>query len=262
MRRGALLWGIIIIIVGVLFLLENLGIITINIWGLILPLLAIALGAWILWGILAPHPAKIEHIDIPLDGATQARINIRHGAGRLQVDAGAGVGRLLEGDCDGGAELNTRRTANALEVTLGVLYRSLPFIWGPEYLMNWKLGLAQDVPLELSFDTGAADTRIDLSQLIVHQIRYHSGASSTWMTLPANAGQTTAVFKTGAASLELRIPSGVAAYIQTSSGLSSITVDKNRFPRIGNGYKSADYDVATNKVDIRVEMGVGSVDIR
>jgi hypothetical protein len=262
MRRGAFWWGLVIIICGVLFLLEALGIITINVWGLILPILVIALGAWILWGTLARRSVKTEHVNVPLDGFTQARIRIRHGAGRLEVNAGAGESSLLEGDCAGGAELTSRRTNDALEVSISAFNRAFSFGWLPEYRADWNLKLAQGVPLALSFDTGAADTRIDLSQLLVTQIRFHSGASSTRLTLPAHAGQTTAEFKTGAASLELRIPPGVAARIQASGGLSSITVDKYRFPRSGNVYQSADYAAAANKVDIRVEMGVGSVNIR
>jgi hypothetical protein len=262
MRRGAFWWGLIIIIVGVLLLLETLGVITINIWGLILPILAISLGGWILWGTLTRRSVKTEHVNIPLEGAAQARLRIRHGAGRLDVNAGAEAGDLLVGDCGGGANLNSRRIDDTLDVSLSVLNRSFSFGWWPEYQADWKLSLAQGIPLALNFDTGAADMRIDLSQLIVHQIRFNSGASSTRMTLPANAGQTTAEFKAGAASLDLRIPPGVAARIHTSGGLSDITVDKNRFLRSGNIYQSSDYDFAVNKLDIKIEMGVGSVNIR
>jgi hypothetical protein len=44
--------------------------------------------------------------------------------------------------------------------------------------------------------------------------------------------------------------------------LSEISVDQNRFPRTGNGYQSADYDTAANKVDILIETGVGSVKVK
>jgi hypothetical protein len=262
MRRSALFLGAIIIFVGVLLLLEALGIITFNVWGLIIPVFVIALGAWILWGTLAHRSVKTEHVNVPLEGAARARIRIQHGAGRLEVGAGAETGSLLVGDCNGGVELDTRRIDDKLEVSLSVLNRIFPFIWGPENLMDWKLNLAQDVPLALSFDTGATDTHIDLSRLNVTQIRLNSGASSTRITLPANAGKTIAEFKTGAASLEVLIPPGVAARIQASGGLSTVQVDRNRFPRSGNVYQSADYEIAANKVELRVEMGVGSVGIR
>jgi hypothetical protein len=60
----------------------------------------------------------------------------------------------------------------------------------------------------------------------------------------------------------VRVPSGVAARIRASGGLADIRVDRDRFPRAGGVYQSADYDTAANKVDIDVEAGVGSVNIR
>jgi hypothetical protein len=54
----------------------------------------------------------------------------------------------------------------------------------------------------------------------------------------------------------------VAARIFVKSGLSGITVDQARFNRIGENYESPDYATAANKMEINVETGVGSVDIR
>jgi hypothetical protein len=95
----------------------------------------------------------------------------------------------------------------------------------------------------------------------VQEIRLKTGASSTEMTLPARAGQIKVKVSSGAASVVLRIPDGVAARIAVESGLAGITIDQNRFPRIGGGYQSADYDRAENSVDIHVETGVGAVEI-
>jgi hypothetical protein len=60
----------------------------------------------------------------------------------------------------------------------------------------------------------------------------------------------------------VRVPSGVAARIRIRGGLAGIKVDQNRFPRMGDTYQSADYDTAPNKVDVDIETGVGSVEIR
>jgi hypothetical protein len=39
-------------------------------------------------------------------------------------------------------------------------------------------------------------------------------------------------------------------------------VDSQRFPMMGDAYQSADYNEAQNKLDLDLETGVGSVDIR
>jgi len=262
MRRSALFWGVIIILLGILFLLQNLGILTVDVWAIILPTFIIALGIWILWGSLSRRSVKLDHIDVPRNGANQANLKIRHGAGRLLIGPNQTNDSLIMGDCSGGAELNTQRIGDTLQITLSAMERSFPFIWGPEDRLDWDVKLAPAIPFSISVDSGAAESRIDLSQLLVSQLRLNSGASSNYVTLPANAGLTTANFKTGAASLEIRIPAGVAGRIRTSGGLSSITVDRQRFPRTGDYYQSADYDSAANRVDIRVDTGVGSVGIR
>ncbi len=89
-----------------------------------------------------------------------------------------------------------------------------------------------------------------------------TGASATKLTLPAHAGLTSAKIQSGVASVEITVPGGVAARIRATGGLASIDIDETRFPRSGDTYRSPDFDAAENKVDLRIETGVGSVRVR
>ena len=80
--------------------------------------------------------------------------------------------------------------------------------------------------------------------------------------LPANAGLCTTKIESGAASVVIQVPAGVAGKIYVQSGLSGINIDTSRFMHSGSYYESPDYASATNKVDIRIETGVGSVSVR
>jgi hypothetical protein len=62
--------------------------------------------------------------------------------------------------------------------------------------------------------------------------------------------------------VRIRFPDGVAGSIQATGDLADISVDSQRFPRSGDTYKSAGYDEAENKIDLRVKTDVGSVKIR
>ena len=262
MNKTALFWGILILSLGCLLLLDNLGVITVNLGMIIFPLLIIALGVWILWGAKSQKPIEIQHTGIPLDGAARARVHVRHGAGRLIIKAGEAGGDLVTGDFGGGLEKDVNLSGDSLEVSLRPPSRVFWPFWQPGSQLDWSLALAPGIPLELDFQTGAGDANLDFSQLQVIRLRMNSGASSTRVTMPAAAGITQAEFKTGAASLDIRVPEGVGARIRASGGLSSILIDKHRFPRSGSVYQSIDYDTAANKIDILVEMGVGSVNIR
>jgi hypothetical protein len=265
MRRSGLFWGVILLLIGLLLLLSNLGIIAVNVWGAVWAVVLIALGVGILWGtVVGPGAADGDAITIPLEDATSARVRVKHGAGRLRVSGGAAPDALVEGTLSSGLDYQARRIGDELDVEMSP--RRFPFFmapwsWGREGL-GWTFGLNDAIPLSLAFETGASDARLDLSELRVTDLRLQTGASSVQVTLPARAGHTQAHIEAGAASVSIRVPADVAAQVRFEGGLASIDVDQNRFPRAGGVYRSPDYDTAQNKVDIEVKAGVGSLDVR
>jgi hypothetical protein len=232
----------------------------VNIWGVIWPLVLIAFGIWTLLGSVFRKTPQTERANVPLEGASRARVRLAHGAGRLHVGAGAQDGDLLEGDFGGGVELEQHRSGDQLDVRLAVPVQFIPF--GPGSALNWDVRIHPNLPLTLEIDGGANEARLDLSELQVTDLFLKSGASSSEVILPANAGNTRVQVESGAASVTVQVPQNVAARIRWSGGLSSIQVDTLRFHKMGDLYQSPDYDTAANRADISVQMGVGSVNIR
>ncbi len=268
MKSSKLFWAIVLILVGVVLLLGNLGVLVgVNIWGVIWPLVLMAFGAWVLYGALAgPKAVEVEEASIPLEGAARARVKISHGAGRLTLAAGAASDQLATGKFGGGLEYRARREGDKLDVKMHIRDHGWNFIflpnWGRLGGLDWAVGLNKDVPLELKLETGAGRSHLDLAELKVTDLKLETGASETRITLPANAGFTRVKIEAGAASVDINVPGGVAARIRTQSGLSSIRVDSTRFPRSGSYYESPDYASAANKAEIDIETGVGSVNVR
>jgi hypothetical protein len=79
--------------------------------------------------------------------------------------------------------------------------------------------------------------------------------------LPARAGWTRARIQSGAASVHVTVPAGVAARIRGAIGVGALDVDPGRFPRRDGGHESPDFETATNRVELDVEGGVGSVTV-
>ncbi len=263
MRRSSLFWGAVLVIIGLVLLLDNLGLLgNINVWNLLWPLFLIALGIWFLYGTLFGKAPEMEHANVPLEGASRARMKIAHGAGRLNVAAGAGDGDLAVGDFGGGLDLNTRRDGDLLDVQMGIPAQVFPAFMGPGYTLDWNVELNRDIPISLNLETGANDARLDLAELKITDIYIKSGASSTNLILPANAGMTQVRIESGVNSMNVEVPSGVAARVRVHGGLSSSQIDTSRFPRSGDFYQSVDFEIAVNKADIDVQQGVGSVNIR
>jgi hypothetical protein len=262
MRRGTLFWGGVLVVIGLVLLLDNLGLLgNVNVWGLLWPVFLILLGVWILFGRVLRKSPAMEHASVPLGGAQRAQVRMQHGAGRLDVHAMDHPSNLVEGDFGGGVEVNSRQDGDTQVVRLGVPVQWFPFSWIPGDSLDWSVGIKRDVPLALELETGANESEIDLTDLRVSELRLKSGASSTKVHLPKNAGFTRVRVEVGVASVDLWIPTGVAAQIRTQGGLSSLNVDTTRFSHSGNTYRSPDYDSAPNKVDIDIQMGVGSTNI-
>ena len=59
----------------------------------------------------------------------------------------------------------------------------------------------------------------------------------------------------------IEVPTGVGARIRSQVALGSTDVDQARFPRTIDGYASPDYATATNRADIDVRGGLGSVQV-
>jgi hypothetical protein len=267
MRKSAVFWAVVLILVGALLLLNNLGLLRLNVWGLVWSVALIGVGAWILWGVLGPRRApERPEVMIPLDGAAQARLRIRHGGGRLSVGASTPPEALVAGTFCGGLDYRAAREADALVVDMRVpdqnVHWAMPWHWGASGALDWDFGLNREVGLTLELETGAGEARLDLTDLRVSRLTLKTGASHTTLTAPAHAGHTRIEIEGGATAVEVRVPEGVAARVHAQAGLAGITVDRERFPRVGDVYQSPDYDSAANRVEIVAQLGLGALDVR
>lgn len=263
MRTNTIFWGAMLILVGILLVFSNLGWISVNVWGLILSIFLIFLGITILWGVIFTSDQSVEKVHLPLEDIQQARITLKHGAGRLEISAASSEEALLEGEFGGGVEVKTHQDGAIGDVSLQVSPKGIvPFAWWPGGRIDWSVFLTPQIPLDLRLELGANEANIDLGELLVSELTLKTGASSTEITLPARAGFTHAKISSGAAAVGVRIPSNVSARIQTTTGLSEVSIDRQRFPRTGKAYQSSDYDTAENKVHLEIDTGVGSVSVR
>lgn len=264
MRRNRLFWGLVLVTLGGLLLLQTLGIITWNIWMIFWPALLILAGAWMLLGPgLSKRTYSSESLSIPLESAQEAVIDINHGAGFLKIGAGANPVNLIDGTFAGGVEHRVDYSSHWASLTLSTpsnLIFGIPGRAGSEGL-RWDVRLNDTIPMEVRLHTGAGETRADFSSLKVNKVSLHTGTSSTTITLPARAGFTSVDVSAGAAAVVLRVPRGVAGRIHLKTGLVDTKIDNNRFPLNGSVYETPDYESAQNRVEIFIGAGVASIEI-
>ena len=263
MRRSALFFGTIIVLLGVVLLGINLGVVTHHVWRYFWPLVLVLLGVWFIVGpALWKGNAEAVERSIPLSGDSAADITFNYGAGRMNVGPSSNPTELLGGSFAGGLSEDLQHFNGKAVLKINPPADFFPGNWMYGHQgIEWDVRLNRDIRLQLRFHTGACEAHLNLTDLKVSELNIETGASSTDVQLPANAGFTRVVVKSGAAEVKLHVPQGVAASISESSGLSGIKVDTTRFMQNGHTYQSADFSTAANKVEIFYEGGVGSVEI-
>ena len=87
MRRGEIFWGSLLVVLVYYFFLRTAGYLTGDVFEWFWPFVVIAIGIWILVdGFATRVDFKIaEKISIPLQGAKEARLEINHGMGQIEL---------------------------------------------------------------------------------------------------------------------------------------------------------------------------------
>ena len=202
-------------------------------------------------------------VSIPVDGAQAAHVTLEVAIGQLRLAGGARPGLLLEGTLElpDGVELDERCTRRD-----GLLHCALSTRFeqhNPRSLRRgprWELPLAPGVALRLGIEVGASQCLLDLSELQLTELAMQADVGKSEVVLPAS-GQPRACLKSGVGETLVKIPDAMAARVRMQSGIGSIKVD-GRFPRQGNAHQSAGYDTAAQRVDLRIEAGLGSIAVR
>ncbi len=308
-RPARLVFPLILIVAGVVFLLNNLGVLSWSVWPTLArlwPVILILLGIEILLGrrgrllsgvvvvvivliavvtlgfalspssssAVAPTFSEAEHTtSVPLGNATSGDVSLTFPAGQLDVGALPAKGPdllRLTSSTPPGMQTNVRSSVqgNAVEAVLSVgssQARWWPFSgFGSEdgLATTWTVLLTPGVPLSLRANIGAGQASFDLTNLTVRQLSINSGAGQTTVRFPISGGQTDADIHSGAGQLTLVIPPDVGAYIHQSSAMVDVHIPSDRFRAVADGFQTANYATATNRVDVTLHLGIGSVDVR
>ena len=186
-----------------------------------------------------------------LDGLSVVDIEIEFGADDLKITSlPEGSPNRVEAAFDTpgrGAVTSLRRSDDIADVRFsmesGRWFRSASSA-------EWEIMLSRSPALSIRLNGGAASMVLDLSDLQVTDLEIAAGAPDVDVTVPADAGE---VF--------VQIDGG-AARITSASGLSSINVDRARFPKSAGVYTSPGFADAANRVNIDIRVEVSSVTVR
>ena len=118
---------------------------------------------------------------------------------------------------------------------------------------------------ELKIDCGASSFKMDgTGNANFELLDFDGGVGSFELDFTGDWQQSAeATFDIGLGSLEIVIPSDIGVRIRTdASFLSSVDIDRRYREVDDDEYESDNYDDADIRLDIRISLGMGSVDVR
>jgi hypothetical protein len=296
-RRGSLVGPVILIGLGVVFLLNNLGILSWSVWEVILslwPVLLVAAGLDLLlgrrsiWGSLlalvltaavlagalwlfqagvVSGQAPAEAVRQTLGGATQAEIVIAPAIGALHVESlpesdnlVSGAIRPISGERVSREFAVEGETATFALRSGGTFGPFAPFTGGWGGRRGWDLGLNADVPLELEISLGVGESDVDLTGLQVRDLEVSMGIGQTTVVLPGE-GRFQARIEGAIGQTVVVIPAGLEARIQVDTGIAGRQLPAS-YQRQDDVYTSPGYAGADDRVDLVVSQAIGNLTIR
>ena len=131
---------------------------------------------------------------------------------------------------------------------------------GSKMRNNVKIRLHADPLWDLDIDAGAAKIDFDLRSYRINRLELDAGAASIEVRLGSRADTCNVHVETGASSVRISVPSGVACELRTESALSSKHIDG--FSSLGDGvYRTDNFERTPKRVFIYVDSGLSSISI-
>lgn len=112
---------------------------------------------------------------------------------------------------------------------------------------------------EIVLNLGAAKSDFDLSSFRVKKLEINTGATATKIKIGDKYPETGIKIQMGAAALELDIPEDSGCRLKGDMAL--MTKDFEDFYEENGYYKTSNYETAENKIDINISGGVSSLEI-
>lgn len=300
-RHGPrLFWPIVLIGAGLVFLLNNLGVIQGNPWAVLWrlwPVLLIALGveiligrsggfgavvsallgvgvvAFVLWVLIA-RPAlpgfnptigndlQTTNIKYPLKEIRSASVSINFTTGTNELRALADSDQLIDGTLRhyGDLTFDPSDSGSQASIRLFASGGSVPFPFVSESSERWDIGLNPRVAYDLDLSMGVGQSNLDLSKLTITGGRINAGVGTTDLHLPVT-GRFTLNVDGGVGTLRIYLPSSMALRVEVDTGIGSFNSDARLRSLGGDVYETDSFASASNAITLRVKVGVGSISV-
>jgi len=195
-------------------------------------------------------------------GAEAVEVNIKMGAGELQVSGGAQA--LMEADFT----YRTRRRPPKVDYRVagskGFLsvrqHRGGTVIFGSSR-NEWDVRLNSQIPADLKVNLGAGESTLNLAEVALRSLTVDMGVGEMKLDLRGRHDRDLEVtIDGGVGSGTIYLPTEVGARVRVDGGIGS--VEAHGFSKNGHVYTNEAYGKSPVTIDISIDAGIGSIDLR
>lgn len=296
MSYKKIFWGVILITIGALFILKNMGVIYFS-WSAIWRLWPVLL---ILWGIaiiplknwlrlilsiivivlaftFTSNRSTFKHefrmhkfyndtewedqqINLPYDSAiTEAALHLDAAAGNFTIkNTSDNLVEFSKKGTIGNYSLTSEDDDNSKIVKIKLENTIVKLGRKSSDRVNIKLN--NDPLWDIDLDVGAASFNLDLTEFKVRNLDIDGGAASVRIKLGDRFNLTNLTVDAGASSIRIDVPESSGCQVKTSTVLSSKSFQG--FSKIkDHTYQTDDFDSSENKIYIELDAAVSSLNI-
>ena len=193
---------------------------------------------------------KIKNVDLKIDGGAGS-FNIVEPTSDLISVLALGIKDnyiFTRNDSESSTSIEVKMKKTKIKLRKGSFKNKIEMNLNPEPIWN------------MNFDIGAAAIDFDLAPYKVSTMKLDMGAASLELKLGDKYPETIVDVDAGASSIEILVPDSSGCEIKANVSISS--KDFRGFNKMSSGlYRTENFDTAKNKIYIRLDAGVSSIDV-
>jgi hypothetical protein len=229
----------------------------------LLLVLGTALATIVLTGCVEiEHGGSMQHEtrSIDLDKSEMARVEIKMGAGELQVDGGSA--KLMDADF----EYNipswkpiVRYDASSFRSQLRIEQPGATH-GGSHVNYKWNLRLNDKIPLDVDMDLGAGEARMNLGTMNLRSVNVNIGVGEVSMDLRGKPTRDYSVTVNGGVGhAKIYLPRDVGVIADAKGGIGDVNV--RGLEKRGGQWINAAHENAPVTIHLDVKGGIGQIEI-
>jgi hypothetical protein len=294
MKTGNVFWGVLLVALGALFLLDTLNIASICLgdlwkyWPLLLVLWGIGAlvkntkARWVVAALVAillslilysffsfrwvessseerDSNVQSQLLSEPYEpGITNATLEISAGAAKVIVEGS--TDKLIEADTRssfGKCTLSAWGEGDTRNIELKIPGHGGPFHFG-RIRNEATIRLNETPSWEVSLGVGATSAELDLRSFAVKRLVVDAGATSLKLSLGLPKEETDVEIDAGASSITIEVPQAAPCAISIDAPLSS--KDFDGFHKVESGrYETENFEAGPGAIHIKIDAGVSSI---